>query len=41
MACVGGPKGCPQAIEAVFPKATVQTCIMHKDRQFADQLART
>jgi putative transposase len=27
--CVDGLKGFPEAIEAVFPKATVQTCIVH------------
>jgi putative transposase len=27
--CVDGLKGFPEAIEAVFPKTTVQTCIVH------------
>jgi putative transposase len=27
--CVDGPKGFPEAIEAVFPHAWVQTCIVH------------
>src|SRR6516164_51799 len=29
IACVDGLKGFPQAIEAVFPQAQVQTCIVH------------
>jgi putative transposase len=29
IACVDGLKGLPQAIEAVFPKAQVQLCILH------------
>jgi transposase-like protein len=29
IACVDGLKGLPQAIEAVFPKAQVQPCIVH------------
>ena len=29
IACVDGLKGFPEAIEAVFPKTTVQTCIVH------------
>jgi transposase-like protein len=29
IACVDGLKGFPEAIEAVFPKAWVQTCIVH------------
>jgi putative transposase len=29
VACVDGLKGFPEAIEAVFPKAWVQTCIVH------------
>jgi len=32
IACVDGLKGFPQAIEAVFPKATVQTRIVHMIR---------
>jgi putative transposase len=31
-ACCDGLSGFPQAIEAVFPKATVQTCIVHMIR---------
>ena len=27
--CVDGLKGFPEAIEAIFPQTTVQTCIMH------------
>src|SRR5512142_3016037 len=30
--CVDGLKGFPEAIEAVFPKAWVQTCIVHMIR---------
>jgi putative transposase len=30
--CCDGLKGFPQAIEAAFPKATVQTCIVHQVR---------
>lgn len=29
IACVDGLKGFPEAIEAAFPKTTVQLCIMH------------
>ena len=32
IACVDGLKGFPQALEAVFPKVTVQTCIVHMIR---------
>jgi putative transposase len=32
LACVDGLKGFPQAIEAAFPKATVQLCIVHMVR---------
>ena len=32
IACVDGLKGFPEAIEAVFPKAVVQTCIVHMVR---------
>ena len=32
IACVDGLKGFPDAIEAVFPKAVVQLCIMHMVR---------
>jgi putative transposase len=31
--CVDGLKGFPEAIEAVFPQAWVQTCIVHLIRQ--------
>jgi putative transposase len=27
--CVDGLKGFPEAIEAIFPRTTVQTCIVH------------
>jgi transposase-like protein len=33
VACVDGLAGLPEAIEAVFPKAQVQLCIVHKVRQ--------
>src|SRR6202521_2147993 len=29
IACVDGLRGFPEAIEAVFPRTTVQTCIVH------------
>ncbi len=29
IACVDGLKGFPEAIEAVYPKAAVQLCIVH------------
>jgi putative transposase len=32
VACVDGPTGFPEAIEAVFPQAWVQTCIVHQIR---------
>lgn len=32
IACVDGLKGCPEAIEAVFPQAAVQLCIVHMVR---------
>ena len=32
IACVDGLKGFPEAIEAVYPKATVQLCIVHMVR---------
>ena len=32
IACVDGLKGLPEAIEAVFPFAQVQLCIVHKLR---------
>ena len=31
--CVDGLKGFPEAIEAIFPDTTVQTCIVHLIRQ--------
>jgi putative transposase len=31
--CVDGLKGFPEAIEAIYPKTTVQTCIVHLIRQ--------
>jgi putative transposase len=33
MCCVDGLKGFPEAVEAVFPQTTVQTCIVHLIRQ--------
>ena len=35
IACVDGLKGFPEAIEAVFPQAWVQTCIVHLIRAVA------
>src|ERR1700722_10753542 len=35
IACCDGLKGFPEAIEAVFPKAVVQTCIVHMIRNSA------
>jgi len=35
IACVDGLKGFPEAIEAVFPQAWVQTCIVHLVRSLA------
>jgi hypothetical protein len=32
IACVDGLKGFPQAIETVYPKTTVQLCIVHMTR---------
>jgi putative transposase len=32
IACMDGLKGFPEAIEAVFPRATVQTCIVYMVR---------
>jgi len=32
IACVDGLKGFPEALESVFPKTTVQTCIVHMIR---------
>ncbi len=31
--CVDGLTGFPEAIEAIFPKTTVQTCIVHLIRR--------
>src|SRR5947209_8813866 len=31
--CVDGRKGFPEAIEAIYPQTTVQTCIVHLIRQ--------
>jgi putative transposase len=36
IAVVGGLKGFPEAIEAVFPQASVQTCIVHLMRNSLD-----
>jgi putative transposase len=36
IACVDGLKGFPEAITAVFPQATVQTCIVHLLRHSLD-----
>jgi putative transposase len=33
IACVDGLKGFPEAIEAIYPRTTVQTCIVHLIRQ--------
>ena len=33
IACCDGLKGFPEAIEAAFPKAVVQTCVVHQVRQ--------
>ena len=33
IACCDGLKGFPEAIEATFPKAVVQTCVVHQVRQ--------
>ncbi len=33
IACVDGLKGFPEAIEAIYPQTTVQTCIVHLIRQ--------
>ena len=29
IACVDGLKGLPEAIESIFPQATIQTCVVH------------
>ena len=39
IACVDGLKGFPDAIEAVFPKATVQLCIVHMVRHSLNYVA--
>ena len=36
IAVVDGLKGFPDAIQAVFPDATIQTCIVHLLRQSLD-----
>ncbi len=36
IAVVDGLKGFPEAIEAVFPQAAVQTCIVHLTRNSLD-----
>jgi len=33
IACVDGLKGLPEAIESVFPRTTVQTCVVHLARR--------
>jgi putative transposase len=40
IACVDGLKGFPEAIEAVFPATTVQTCIVHLIRHSLKYVAR-
>ena len=37
--CIDGLKGFPQAIEAVFPEAGVQLCIVHTVRARAGRYA--
>jgi putative transposase len=32
LTCVDGLAGFPEAIEAVFPQASVQTCVVHQIR---------
>ena len=39
IACVDGLKGFPEAIEAVFPKAVVQLCIVHMVRHSLNYVA--
>jgi putative transposase len=39
IACVDGLKGFPEAIEAVFPKAQVQLCIVHLVRHSLDYVS--
>ena len=38
--CVDGLKGFPEAIEAIFPKTTVQTCIVHLIRSSLQYVPR-
>jgi len=40
IACVDGLKGFPEAIEAVFPATTVQTCIVHLIRHSLNYVPR-
>jgi putative transposase len=40
IACVDGLKGFPEAIEAVFPQAQVQLCIVHMVRHSLNYVAR-
>jgi putative transposase len=40
IACVDGLKGFPEAIEAVFPTTTVQTCIVHMIRASLKYVSR-
>jgi len=40
IACVDGLTGFPEAIEAIFPKTTVQTCIVHLIRNSLKYVAR-
>lgn len=39
IAVVDGLKGFPEAIEAVFPRTTTQTCIVHLIRNSLDQMS--
>lgn len=41
IACCDGLKGFPEAIEAVFPRAVVQTCIVHMIRNSARFVTQT
>ena len=44
VACVDGLKGFPEAIEAVFPRTSVQLCIVHMVRHslnYASEVAKT
>jgi putative transposase len=40
IACVDGLKGFPEAIEAIFPQTTVQTCIVHLIRHSLKYVSR-